>query len=73
MSIFDFYDDDENANGTIELRSSGTINDADQNQIKTKKETKSTRRSTLIIENPIPSDALCKECSHPGTSQTMTE
>ncbi len=73
MSIFDFYDDDENANGTIELRSSGTINDEDQNQIKTKKETKSTRRSTLIIENPIPSDALCKECSHTGTSQTMTE
>jgi hypothetical protein len=25
MSIFDFYDDDENANGTIELRSSITI------------------------------------------------
>jgi hypothetical protein len=72
MSIFDFYDDDENANGTIELRSSITTNDEDENQIK-KKEVKSNRRSTLTIENKIPSDALCKECSNQGTSQTMTE
>jgi hypothetical protein len=27
MSIFDFYDDDENVNRTIELRSSITTND----------------------------------------------
>jgi hypothetical protein len=37
MSIFDFYDDDENANGTIELRSSITTNDENENQIKKKK------------------------------------
>jgi hypothetical protein len=67
MSIFDFYDDDENANETIELRSSITNND--QN----KKEIKSNRRSTLNIENKVPSNALCKECSNQGTNQTMTE
>jgi len=67
MSIFDFYDDDENANETIELRSSITNND--QN----KKEIKSNRRSTLTIENKVPTDALCKECSNQGTNQTMTE
>jgi len=67
MSIFDFYDDDENANETIELRSSITNND--QN----KKEIKSNRRSTLTIENKVPVDALCKECSNQGTNQTMTE
>jgi len=33
MSVFDFYDDDENANGTIELRSSITPNDESENQI----------------------------------------
>jgi hypothetical protein len=68
MSIFDFYDDDENANGKIELRSSVIINDENEN-----KEKKSNRRSTITIENKIPSDALCKECSNQGTSQTMTE
>jgi hypothetical protein len=67
MSIFDFYDDDENGNETIELRSSITNND--QN----KKEIKSNRRSTLNIENKVPSNALCKECSNQGTNQTMTE
>jgi hypothetical protein len=72
MSIFDFYDDDENANGTIELRSSITTNDENQNQLKDK-EKKSNRRSTITIENKIPVDALCKECSNQGTSQTMTE
>lgn len=30
MSIFDFYDDDDNANGTIELRSSITNNENDK-------------------------------------------
>jgi hypothetical protein len=68
MSIFDFYDDDENANGKIELRSSVIINDENEN-----KEKKSNRRSTITIENKIPSDALCKECSNQGTSQTMTD
>jgi len=34
---------------------------------------KSNRRSTLIIQNNIPSDAKCKECSNPGTNQTMTD
>jgi hypothetical protein len=72
MSIFDFYDDDENANGTIELRSSITTNDENENQI-TKKEIKTNRRSTLTVENKVPSNALCKECSNPGTNQTMTE
>jgi len=67
MSIFDFYDDDENANGTIELRSSITTNDEN------KKEVKSNRRSTLNIENKVPTDALCNECSNQGTNQTMTE
>jgi len=68
MSIFDFYDDDDdNANETIELRSS--IKNNDQNT----KEIKSNRRSTLTIENKIPSDALCKECSNQGTNQTMTD
>jgi hypothetical protein len=71
MSIFDFHDD-ENTNGTIELRSTISTTDEDENQIK-KKETKSTRRSTLTIENKVPSDALCKECSKQGTNQTMTE
>jgi len=72
MSIFDFYDDDENANGTIELRSSITTNDENENQIK-KKEIKTNRRSTLTVENKVPSDVLCKECSNSGTNQTMTE
>ncbi len=75
MSIFDFYDDDENANETVELRSSittTTTNNNDQNQIK-KNENKSNGRSTLTIENKIPSDALCKECSKQGTNQNMTE
>ncbi len=62
MSIFDF-DDDENANGIIQLRTSETK----------KQEKKSNRRSTLVIQNNIPSDAICKECSTSGTSQTMTE
>jgi hypothetical protein len=71
MSIFDF-DDDENANGKIELRSSLTPNDENDNQLKTK-EKKSNRRSAVTIENKVPSDALCKICSNQGTSQTMTE
>jgi hypothetical protein len=76
MSIFDFYDDDENANGTIELRSSITSNnDENENQIKKQKkeENKPNRRSTLTIQNNVPSDAQCKECSNQGTNQTMTE
>jgi hypothetical protein len=79
MSIFDFYDDDENANETIELRSSITNNN-DQNDIKetkTEKEaikaTKTNRRSTLTIQNHVPSDARCKECSNQGTNENMTE
>lgn len=69
MSIFDFYDDDENANETIELRSSITPN----NQEDKKEKSKSNRRSTLTVENKVPSDALCTECSNSGTNQTMTE
>jgi hypothetical protein len=63
MSIFDFYDDDENANGIIQLRTSETK----------KQDKKSNRHSTLTIQNNIPSDATCKECLTSGTSQTMTE
>ncbi len=68
MSIFDFYDDDENGNETIELRSSITNNEQNKKEIKS-----SNRRSTLNIENKVPSNALCKECSNQGTNQTMTE
>ena len=63
MSIFDFDDDDENANETIQLRTSETK----------KQEKKSNRRSTLTIPNNIPSNAICEECSISGTNQTMTE
>lgn len=69
MSIFDFYDDDENANETINLRSSITTN----NQENKKDKIKTNRRSAVTIENKVPSDALCKECSNSGTNQTMTE
>jgi hypothetical protein len=65
MSIFDF-DDDENANGIVQLRSS------EETKTKTQ-EKKSNRRSTLTIQNNIPSNAICKECSNSGTNQTMTE
>ena len=78
MSIFDFYDDDENASGTVELRSSITTNENEEKiqrrkKIDQQKKTnKSNRRSTLIISNNVPSDARCKECSNRGTNQTMT-
>ncbi|CAF2092394.1 unnamed protein product [Rotaria magnacalcarata] len=84
LSIFNFYDDDENAHGTIELRSSITNNDNDKKAKKSKKvhddqerqETKLNRthkRSTLIISNNVPSDARCKECSNQGKNETMTD
>ncbi|UJR34254.1 hypothetical protein I4U23_021658 [Adineta vaga] len=81
MSIFDFYDDDENANGTIELRSSITNSSHDddddnvkEENLKSKKdEKKANRRSTVTVENNVPSDARCKECSNSGTNQTMTD
>ncbi|CAF3874891.1 unnamed protein product [Rotaria sp. Silwood1] len=83
MSIFDF-DDDENANGTIELHSLITTNDNEKKIKKRKKENdheekqdikpnRKSKRSTVVISNNIPSDARCKECSNQGTNQTMTD
>ncbi|CAF3700292.1 unnamed protein product [Adineta steineri] len=78
MSIFDFDDDEENANGTVELRSSITLSNDDENNEKEikkpKKEVKKpNRRSAVTIQNNVPSDAQCKECSNSGTNQTMTD
>lgn len=67
LSIFDFSDDDQlTTNETIQLRS--TINQDQQEKPK-----KTNRRSTSKVQNQVPEDALCKECSSQGTSQTMTE
>jgi len=38
-----------------------------------KEEIKTNRRSTLTIQNNVPSDAQCKECNDHGTNQTMTD
>jgi len=67
LSIFDFSDDDQlTSSETIQLRS--TINQDQQEKPK-----KTNRRSTVKVQNEVPEDALCKECSKQGTSQTMTE
>ena len=83
LAIFDFYDDDENDNEIVELRSSITTDDQPGNDDDEPKvneahegEDKShgkTRRSTLIIVNNVPSDVLCRECQSQGTDANMTE
>ncbi|CAF1285667.1 unnamed protein product [Adineta ricciae] len=74
MSIFDFDDDEENSNGTIELRSTVPNPTQDENEVDQKtKPKKSNRRSAVAVENNVPSDALCKECSNSGTNQDMTD
>lgn len=72
MSIFDFDEEDDaagNGTTTIGLRSSITTTTDQNNPIKKKV----NRRSTTTIKNEIPPDALCAECSKPGSDQTMTD